>query len=135
MQERSIIKINMLGKSTEVQPRWGTRTFECEAGVSRARGRDCFHNLESFVSADGGMEKEPNHRLRKRATVMTEFSGLWRNRGMSSDVKVGILETIVIPMVQYGLESWILNARERRVEGFENVIKGSLRWRGFGMGL
>ena len=51
---------------------------------------------------------------------MVEIIILWRNRGMTIKLKIGMLEGIVVLTVLYGLESWVLNARERMmVEVYE----------------
>ena len=38
---------------------------------------------------------------------------------MNSDVKVEMLETVVIPTALYGTQSWMPNLRERSVEVFD----------------
>ena len=51
---------------------------------------------------------------------MVEIIILWRNRGMTIKLKIGMLEGIVVLTVLYSLESWVLNARERMmVEVYE----------------
>ena len=58
---------------------------------------------------------------------------LWRNRGLTTtDVKMGMLESIVVPTVLYGSESLVPNARERRmVEVFDmKCLERGIRCRG-----
>ena len=70
-------------------------------------------NTESFVSADGGMEMELKHRLREESKIIGGLPDLRRNREISFDVKVGMLERIVIPTGLGGAESLLLNEKKR----------------------
>ena len=65
-----------------------------------------------MVSADGGMETELKHRLGERAQIVGGLSDLWRNRGMTTDVKTEMLESIVVPAAMYESESWIMREKD-----------------------
>ena len=52
---------------------------------------------------------------------MEGLANLWRSRGMTIEVQTGMLECIVGPTVLYELESWVLNARERRMGEVFNI--------------
>ena len=58
------------------------------------------------------MEAELEHRIGEGARIMRGLLGLWRNRGMTTNVEIGMLERTAEPTVLYGLESWVLNERE-----------------------
>ena len=45
---------------------------------------------------------------------MGGLTDLWRNRGVTVDMKIGMLEKIVVPAVLYGSELWVLTAKERK---------------------
>ena len=47
---------------------------------------------------------------------------LWRNRDLSVVVKMGMLEDVVAPTVSYSPQTWVLNARERRIEEVLDVM-------------
>ena len=61
-----------------------------------------FKYLGSIVSTDGGMEEELKKRLGKGAKLV---GGLWRKRGITIFVKMGMLKYVVIPTEFYGSES------------------------------
>ena len=42
------------------------------------------------------------------------LASLWKNRGMSIEAKMCMWESIVVPTVLYGSESWVLSAEERQ---------------------
>ena len=51
---------------------------------------------------------------------MGGLTGFWKKRGMTTDMDMGMLETIVVPTVLYGSKSWVMNTKERRmVEAFD----------------
>ena len=50
------------------------------------------------------MEAELKHRLAERANAMGGLASMWRIRGMATEVKLGMLGVIVIPIILYGSE-------------------------------
>ena len=67
-----------------------------------------------MVSADDGTEAKMKRNL-GRSENYGRLAGLWRNRGMTIDVKLGTAETIVIHTILYGSETWELNDKGRRM--------------------
>ena len=64
--------------------------------------------------------------------MLGALRGMWKNRAVSRQAKVGMFEGIVAPAVLYGSECWVLKARERkRVDVLEmkclRTISG-VRW-------
>ena len=54
------------------------------------------------MSVYGDMEAELNHMLQEGEKIMEGCVVMWRNTGMTTDVKVGMLESIGVPTVLYG---------------------------------
>ena len=74
----------------------------------------CFRYLGVDVTADGLMETEILHRTGEGAKMLGAMRGMWRNRTVSRQAKVGMFQGIVAPAVLYGSECWALNVREKR---------------------
>ena len=55
----------------------------------------------SAKTANGGMEAELKHRLGEGAKIMGGFTTLRRKRGMTTDVNIGMLESMVVPIALY----------------------------------
>ena len=76
--------------------------------------------LGFFVLSDSGMEVELKQKIWEGTKTLEGLLGLWKNIRMTTDVKVRVLETIMVPMSLYGSEYvWMMTARERRVEVFD----------------
>ena len=72
-----------------------------------------FKYLGSMIAAGGGMDAEVRERLGAAGKVMGGLASLWKCRGMSIESKMCMWESIVVPTVMYGSESWVLSAEER----------------------
>ena len=81
-----------------------------------------FLYLGAKVSKDGGMEKELNHRITQARKSAGALGGMWNNRGVSIEVKRRMYESIVVPTVLYGSETWTWS---RRVNKKVNVMEMS----------
>ena len=79
-----------------------------------------FKYLGSMVASGGGMDAEVRERLSAGGKVMGGLASMWKCRGMSIEAKMCMWESIVVPTVLYGSESWVLSAEERhRVNVFD----------------
>ena len=73
------------------------------------------------------MELEVKYRVQEGAKIMGGLSSLWRNKEMAIDVKMEMPESIGVPTIFYGSESWVLNVSERKeVEGFDIKCLGNV---------
>ena len=69
------------------------------------------------------MKKELDHRLLEEKSALGVIWNVWRESNMSTGMKGRLFESVVIPKVMYGYESWVLNANDiHRLGVFE--IKG-----------
>ena len=64
-----------------------------------------FKYLGSLASMGSGMEAELKHRVGEEPKIMEGLTGLWRSIRMTTDVKTGRLECIMVLIVLYGSES------------------------------
>ena len=68
--------------------------------------------LGPTVLEGGGMEAELKHRYEEGARMMEGLVTSWRNREMVTDMKIELLESLVVPTAL----SRVLKARERERE-------------------
>ena len=81
---------------------------------------EVFRYLGVDLAADGGMEKELEHRLTEARKAMGALKKVWGGRKISIQAKVGMVESIVDPMLLYGSELWTLGVVSwRKVEALE----------------
>ena len=74
-----------------------------------------FTYFGSIVSANGSVVAELKHSVGERAKIMGRLVSLWRNREMSINLKMRMLESVEVDIVVCGSGSWVLEARERRM--------------------
>ena len=81
---------------------------------------DSFTYLGSEVHSGGGSEHEVLRRIGKAHGVMESLnSSIWRCRYLCRRTKIRVFETLVLPVLLYGCETWTLNASlRRRVDAF-----------------
>ena len=60
--------------------------------------------LRSFVSVDGGIELELKRSLGEGAKIIGGLSSFWRNREVTIDANVEIVESVMVPTILYGSE-------------------------------
>ena len=72
-----------------------------------------FKYLGRELSRDGGMNVEIDQRVSKENTLAGALRLLWQNRSMSRQTKVKIYESIVVPSMIYGSETWNMSAGDQ----------------------
>ena len=75
---------------------------------------DSFRYLGSIVSKNGGVSEDVISRVNEGAKVSGAMNRIWRVRSLGVNVKRMMYESIVVPTVLYGAETWGLNVREKR---------------------
>ena len=93
----------------------GVKEVQREVRINLGRGVmleqvDSFVYLGVELSADGGMKKEFDHRLLEGKSALGGIWNVWREGNMSMGMKRRLFESVVIPKVMYGCESWVLNS-------------------------
>ena len=76
--------------------------------------------LGSKITADGDHSQEVKRRLLLGRKAMTKLDIILKNRDITLLTKLGLVKTMVFPVVMYGCESWaIKNPECRRIDAFE----------------
>lgn len=94
-------------------------------GEKLQRVRD-FKYLGSFVSSEGGLDKELDHRIQVGWMNWRRVSGVLCDRKVNAKAKGKIFKTVVRPAMIYGSETWpIKKAQERKLDVAEMRM---VRW-------
>ena len=78
-----------------------------------------FHYLGSIVQNDCGLDIEINSRICKASHAFQSLSRiLWYQRKIKTSTKVCLLNSVILPILLYGLEFTVLQPHVRRLESF-----------------
>ena len=75
---------------------------------------DSFKYLGSVISKNGGVSVDVRQRVSEGASAYGAMKSIWREREVGMRVKKSLYESIVVPTVMYGGESWGLVEKEKR---------------------
>ena len=76
--------------------------------------------LGSKITADGDCSHEIKRHLLLGRKVMTNLDSILKSRDITLSTKVGLVKTMVFPVVMYGYESWTIKKNEhQRIDAFE----------------
>ena len=64
----------------------------------------------------GGMEGEIEHRIAEGSKMVGALREIFK-KGLSKEVKMRLDESVFIPVVTYGCESWVMNAKVKKKIG------------------
>jgi hypothetical protein len=79
--------------------------------------------LQSFLSAVYASQEDVKRRLNSGNACYHSVQNLFSSRLLSKNVKVRIYNTIILPVVLYGCETWSLTVRqEHKPRVFENRV-------------
>lgn len=79
-----------------------------------------FKYLGSIKSANGRCEKDIRSRIGMAKQRMTALNNIWKDRSITRNLKLKLIEVLVWPVLMYGCEGWTLTkADERRIEAAE----------------
>ena len=65
-----------------------------------------FTYLGSIISKDGGNSEDVKSRIAKAQGVFSQLKNFWKNRKISLQTKIRILEATVMTVVRYGSQAW-----------------------------
>ena len=91
-----------------------------------------FTYLGSLVTDDNRTDAEMKTRFGKAAGVVNKLSKIWNNRSFSIQVKMCLYNSIVVPIVLYGAETWtVTKTMKKRMDSFDSrnlwrILK--IRW-------
>ena len=84
--------------------------------------------LGSKITADGDWTHEMKRYLLLGRKAMTNLGSILKSRDITLLTKVHLVKDMVIPVVMYGCESWIIKkAEHRRIDAFELCWRRLLR--------
>ena len=74
----------------------------------------------SKITADGDCSHEIKRFLLLGRKVMTNLDSIFKSRDITLPTKVRLVKAMVLPVVEYGCESWTVKKAERqRIDAFE----------------
>ena len=77
-------------------------------GNKRIDQVDSFTFLGNIISKDGGSIEDVKSRIAKAGGISSLLKKVWKNRRISLQPKIRILEATVMTAVKYGSEAWAL---------------------------
>ena len=76
--------------------------------------------LDSKITVDVDCRHESKRHLLLGQKAMINLESVLKSRDITLPTKVGIVKTMIFPVVMYGWESWTLKKAERqRIDAFE----------------
>src|SRR5215469_18423118 len=89
------------------------RDMGIRIGRERVEQVVCLNYLGVVISMEGDGRQEFGHKLKEGSSALGGVREVWNREGMSIGMKKRIFESIAVPKVMYGSESWSLNTKER----------------------
>ena len=81
---------------------------------------DEFKYLGVYFSSKGGTERSIRERIAMGHRAFGRLKNVWKDRNISTTLKIRLLRAIVVPAALYGAECWVLRkGDERRLLAFE----------------
>ena len=128
--ERLIGKVNIIGKSRLLKLNVKKTKLlkigkmQCDAGVSvddeEIEVFEHFKYLGSPKSADGNCSKDTRSRIGMAKKRMLDLVPIWKDRGITKDLKMKLVRSLVWTVLTYGAEGWTLTkADEKRIQSAE----------------
>ena len=88
-------------------------------GTSVERVKE-FNFLGSFITMEGESKKEIDRRLGIGRSTVGKLQTIWRDKNITRNTKLRIINSMVFSITTYGSETWTLRKRERnRIDAFE----------------
>ena len=79
-----------------------------------------FKLLGSYKSADGDCTNEIKRRIAMARQKAVELTTIWKDKNITSALKIRVMKSMVWAVFQYGVEGWTLKKSDRnRIESFE----------------
>jgi len=80
-----------------------------------------FTHLSSLVTDDYRTDAEMKTRFGKTARAVIKLSKIWNNSSFSIQVKMHLYNSIIVPIVLYGAETWaVTKTMEKRTDSFDS---------------
>ena len=93
---------------------------EIRMNGAQLEGVDKFKYLGAYLTRDGTSSNEIKGRLATAASAMVRLSRMWKSSNISFRVKHRLYQSLVVPIILYGCETWTITARnEKKIAAFE----------------
>lgn len=81
---------------------------------------DKFVYLGSMLHKSGSCEFEVRRRIEIARTAMIQLTKIWKNRNITRNTKINLVNALVFPVFFYGSETWVIRSNDRkRIDAFE----------------
>ena len=127
--ERLIGKVNIIGKSrllklnvkkTKLLKIGKMQEFQLSVDDEEIEVVEHFKYLGSLKSADGNCSKDTRSRIGMAKKRMLDLVPIWKDRGITKDLKMKLVRSLVWTVLTYGAEGWTLTkADEKRIQSAE----------------
>jgi len=82
-----------------------------------------FKYLGTTLTHQNSIPEEIKSRLRLGNACYHSVQNIWFSRLLSKNLKIKIYRTIILPVLLYGCETWLLTLwEERKLRVFENMV-------------
>jgi hypothetical protein len=75
---------------------------------------DSFNFLGSLILKNGGSSGEIKRRLAMAKTSANALSTIWKDRGISKNTKIRIMNALIFPVALYGAETWAVGIADAK---------------------
>ena len=115
--EKVGLKLNI--QKTKIMASGPSTSWEID-GETVEKVSDFILGRESKITAGGDCNHEIKKRLLLGRKAMTNLDSILKSRDITLPTKVCVVKAMVLPIVMYGCESWIIKKAERqRIGAFE----------------
>ena len=86
---------------------------------------ESFCYLGSYITRDGGAEKDAEHRIIKTSKAFGAMHKIWRSNKISTNLKIKFFKTNVLSVLLYGCETW--KVTDKIISSVEVFVNKCLR--------
>lgn len=81
---------------------------------------DKFVYLGSMLHSSGSCEFEIRRRIEIARSAMIKLAKIWKDRNITRNTKISLVNALVFPVFSYGSETWVIRSNDRkRIDAFE----------------
>ena len=114
--EKTGLKVNI--QKTKIMPSSPTTSWQTDGETVKTVSVFIF--LGSKITVDGQCSHEIKRRLLLGRKVITNLDSILKSRDIALPRKVHLFKAMIVPVVMYGCESWIIKkAEHQRIDAFE----------------
>ena len=109
--------MNLNAKKTKVMHIKGKNSLADDLTEVKVNGTalekvDHFKYLGSIKSSDGASLKDVKIRIAMGKQKMLQLVDIWKDKSLANELKLRILNCLILPVVMYGCKAWVLRKNE-----------------------